>query len=118
MNIKKEENHWQITATASELLNVNWLVTLTDAPAHTILDVSDLIETELSACTDSLRGWMEYHLEIGGKGVLVTAFESEVRDALSATEDALIVMPTLEEAVDAVFFAIIEHDLLNGSDFE
>ncbi len=118
MNIKKEENHWQITATASDLLNANWLVTLTDAPAHSILDVSDLIETELSDCMESIRAWMEYHLELGGKGVLVTTFENEVRAALDATEESLIVMPTIEEAVDAVFFAIIEHDLLNGSDFE
>ncbi len=118
MNIIKEENHWQITATATELLNANWLVTLTDAPAFTILDISELIESELNSVAESIREWMEYNLELGGKGVLVTAFETEIRDLLSATEESLIVMPTLEEAVDAVFFAIIENDLLNGSDFE
>jgi hypothetical protein len=118
MIINKEEQHWVLTPSTDELLNANWLVSLNEAPAHTILDVSTLIEAELIAATKSIREWMEYHLEIGGKGVLVTPFETEVRDALSATEEALIVMPTLEEAVDAVFFAIIEHDLLNGSNFE
>ena len=112
MEIKKEEQHWEYTPSVSDLLAPQWTNWADGAPGYSVLDLDGFTTEEIESGKGGIIEWFEFTQELGGVGVVVSGLETQLRATLfDADESQLIVMPTLQEAVDAVFFAIIENSL-------
>ena len=110
--LKLEEE--KLDTTIAPALKTEFITMHAEGIKNIILDLSEVKYTDSSGLSALLVGNRTFHQE-GGIFILASPTEHTMKlIKISQLDGVLNILPTVEEAIDAVFMNMIEKDLKNG----